>query len=262
MGPPPPMRPPGMKKGGVVKKADGGGLGKAYRGYPNSPTTEVDSAVSAHKRGGGVSKRAEGGTIDIKEGEETGMRKGGVVKKRQMGGGLGGQSPIASGGGQASSAPASAGLFGPGPGRGPTPPIEGPPTISGRPARPGLPLTVPLPPTLGTRLTRPAPGTTVSYSKKGGSIHPDEAQDKKLFKQMIKQEDKAEKRARGGSINPGHNPPTRGLPGSIYHQQGKGLASGGVVKTPLKNATGGGAGGKGRLAKARAAKSVPDKTEL
>lgn len=218
--------------------------GKAYKGYPNSPTTEVDSAVSAHKSGGGVSKRADGGStdtsIDIEheptEPEGASYRKGGAVKKRQMGGGMGGLGgpPMGGGlgGGEASTNPASAGLFGPGPGRGPTPAIQGPPTISGRPARPGLPLTVPQPPTLNARLQRPAPGTTVGYSKKGGSI------------------------------NPGHNPPTRGMPGSIYHQQGKGLASGGVVKTPLKNTTGGGAGGKGRLAKTRAAKSVPDKTEL
>jgi hypothetical protein len=129
-----------------------------------------------------------------------------------------------------------------------------------------MPLTVPLPPTLGTRLTRPAPGTTVGYSKKGGAIkgHADEAEDRKLFGKMYKEAEAKEEKGmkRGGSINPGHNPPTRGLPGSIYHQQGKGLAAGGLVKTPLKNMTGGGAGGKGRLAKTRAAKSVPDKTEL
>ena len=72
---------------------------------------------------------------------------------------------------------------------------------------------------------------------------------------------RAEKRKGGGVVNPGHNPAPRGMSGSVYHQQGKGFAAGGLVKTPLKNSTGGGAGGEGRLAKTRAAKSVPDKTE-
>jgi hypothetical protein len=46
------------------------------------------------------------------------------------------------------------------------------------------------------------------------------------------------------------------LRGSIYHQQGKGFAAGGIV-----NATGGAGGGKGRLAKTRAARKIPNKTE-
>lgn len=245
------MRPPGMKKGGWVKKAANGGFlkessGKGYKGFPNSPTTEVADAVSARKHGGGVKKRQMGGGMGP-------MGGGG------LGGGLGG--------GQAATAPpGGGGLMGLFPGRQPVGPQQGPPTISGRPMIQEQALTVPMPRS-GSSLPfarASAPGTTVGYSKKGGAIkgHDDEAQDRQLFKRMIKQEDKAEKRARGGGVNPGHNPPPRGMPGSVYHQQGKGLAAGGLVKTPLKNTTGGGAGGKGRLAKTRAAKSVPDATEL
>lgn len=91
-GPPIGARPPGLKKGGrvspspvlpnkeiyhnegrgfavggSVKKADGGFLrespGKTYQGAPHSPTTSVDDAVSAHKKGGAVKKRAFGGGL-------------------------------------------------------------------------------------------------------------------------------------------------------------------------------------------------------
>lgn len=75
-------RPPGLKKGGSVSPspilpnkeiyhqegrgyADGGFLretpGETYRGFPHSPTTSVDDAISAHKKGGSVKKRAFGG---------------------------------------------------------------------------------------------------------------------------------------------------------------------------------------------------------
>jgi hypothetical protein len=238
-----------MKKGGAVKKAANGGFlkessGKGYKGYHNSPTTEVNDAVSAHKHGGGV-------------------------KKRQVGGGMG-AAPVGGGGfgggGQASIAPpGGGGLMGLFPGRQPVGTQQGPPNVSGRPMIQPQALTVPMPRS-GSSLPfarASAPGTTIGY-KKGGNIHSDEKEDRKLFGKMYKEAEAKEEKGmkRGGSINPGHNPPTRGLPGSIYHQQGKGLAAGGLVKTPLKNTTGGGAGGKGRLAKTRAAKSVPDKTEL
>jgi hypothetical protein len=269
-GPPPGIRPPGMKKGGSVKLARGGSTsdppGKAYKGFPHSPTTEVDDAVSAHKKGGKVKKWQSGGGIGQAtssgvgvEDDASGYRKGGAVKKRQFGGGMGGMDPMsmsqAPGGGQAPPGVTGGGLLGPGPGRAPTPPIQGPPTISGRPARPAMPLTVPMPPTLGSRLSRPAPGTTVGY-KKGGEVHSDEAEDKKLIKRMLKQEDKAGKRASGGVVNPGHNQKARGLLGSKYYNEGRGYADGGVVNT-----SGGAAGGLGRLRKTKLAAKVPDKTE-
>jgi hypothetical protein len=190
-----------MQKGGVVKKAIGGPTGgRAYAGFPHSPTTSIDSAVSAHKAGGKVGKLANGGPLDKKKAEEEeeedddavdaltsddagppkagppptpstmGSAHGGSVKKRQRGG-----------------------LFGEAPGRRPTPPIKGPPTISGRPARPALPLTVPLPGTLAARRTRPAPGTQVGF-KKGGYKHEDEAADRKLIKSMLHKEKQKEKR--------------------------------------------------------------------
>jgi hypothetical protein len=86
VGPPPGIRPPGMKAGGAVKKAAKGGFlrdspGKAYRGFPHSPTTSVDDAVSAHKAGGqvkgGVGKHAEGGEV---ESEITGLKHGGSAE--------------------------------------------------------------------------------------------------------------------------------------------------------------------------------------
>jgi hypothetical protein len=46
-----------------------------------------------------------------------------------------------------------------------------------------------------------------------------------------------------------------GLAGTIYHNQGKGYASGGSVQ-------GGSGSGKGRLRKSRAAARIPAKTEL
>jgi hypothetical protein len=46
------------------------------------------------------------------------------------------------------------------------------------------------------------------------------------------------------------------LAAPIHHQQGKGYAAGGIV-----NRTGGAGGGLGRLAKSKAARKVPDKTE-
>ena len=87
-GPPPvgpvPVRPPGMKTGGSVKKAAKGGFlkekpGKSYRGFPHSPTTSVDDAVSAHKAGGKVGKHAEGGLVD-EDMEDSGYKRGGMVK--------------------------------------------------------------------------------------------------------------------------------------------------------------------------------------
>jgi hypothetical protein len=96
--------------------------------------------------------------------------------------------------------------------------------------------------------------------------HSDVAEDKKLFKKMYKEEEAKEekdgKRKRGGSVNPGTPSKARGMAGSSYKQWGKGYQAGGIVKTPLTNATGGGGGGKGRLAKSRAAARVPEKTEL
>jgi hypothetical protein len=90
--------------------------------------------------------------------------------------------------------------------------------------------------------TRPAPGTTTTYAKKGGFIkgekHDDEAQDKKLIKKMIG------KKASGGGVGPGlvgykyrTNGPTGGKgkglspysDAKVYRNQGKGFADGGNV---------------------------------
>lgn|SRR5262245_1366760 len=207
MGAPPPVRPPGMKKGGSVKLAIGGSAApKGYKGYPNSPTTEEGArdAVSAHKRGGGV-------------------------KKLQFGGGSGGLGGVPAAGSQGQGL---VGLLGSAaPGRGPMPAQRGTPTITGANQIPAQPLTVPQPKLASSFLQRPAPGTTASF-KKGGNVHSDEAQDKKLIKSMIAKEEKKEK-----------------------------YAAGGLVKTPVSNSSGGGATGKARLKKTGAAKSVPDKTE-
>jgi hypothetical protein len=259
----PPIRPPGMKRGGAVKKAKGGGVG--YRGSPYSPTTEVDSTVSPRKKGGVVYKRggrvkglaaggpADGGDDNGDNGEPEGLQFGGGAfgsmparpAAQQQPGGLGG-------------------LLGNIPGRTPMGPQQGPPTISGRPMIPAQPVTVPMPATLASFRARPAPGTMAGF-KKGGGVHSDVAEDKKLFKKMYKEEEakeeKAGKRKRGGVVNPGTPSKARGLAGSSYKQWGKGYQAGGIVKTPLTNATGGGAGGKGRLAKSKAAARVPDKTE-
>jgi hypothetical protein len=126
---------------------------------------------------------------------------------------------------------------------------------------PAQPVTVPMPATLGSFRSRPAPGTQPGFKKGGRVKHDDEAQDKRLIKKMLAKEDKAEKRAHGGVVNPGTPSKARGQAGSSYRSWGKGYQAGGVVKTPLTNATGGGAGGAGRLSKTRAAKKVPDKTE-
>jgi hypothetical protein len=224
-----------MKAGGSVKKAANGGFlkdsaGKGYPGYPHSPTKEGGDKVSAHKKGGGVKKLQFGGGSGLGSGAAPGTAQG-----QGLMGLLGSAAP----------------------GRAPMPAQRGTPTISGVNQIPAQPLTVPQPKLASSFLQRPAPGTTTAY-KKGGAVHDDEAQDKELFKKMMK----AEKRARGGIVNPGHNPAPRGMKGeSSYRNWGKGYRAGGLVKTPIKNATGGGSGGKGRLSKTRAAKSVPDRTE-
>lgn len=250
----PPMRPPGMKKGGVVKKANGGGVGKAYKGYPNSPTTEVDSTVSARKKGGRVTLKAggkvkglaAGGPADNGNGDDAAEPEG-----LQFGGGAFGAMPRTQPGGVG-------GLLGNIPGRTPQGPIQGPPTLSGRPMIPAQPVTVPMPATMASFRARPAPGTQPGFKKGGRVKHDDEAQDRKLFGRMMKEK---MGKARGGAVSPGTPSKARGLAGSSYKSWGKGYQAGGVVKTPLTNATGGGAGGAGRLSKTRAAKKVPDKTE-
>ncbi len=200
-----PVRPPGMKAGGSVKKAANGGFlkdsaGKGYPGYPHSPTSEAGDKVSAHKKGGGVKKLQFGGGSGLGSGATPGTTQGqGLV-----------------------------GLLGSAaPGRGPMPAQRGAPTISGVNQIPAQPLTVPQPKLASSFLQRPAPGTTTTYAK-GGAVHDDEAEDRKLFGRMMKERKRA---------------------------------AGGIVKTPVTNASGGGAGGKARLKKTGAAKSVPDKTE-
>ena len=110
----------GYKRGGHVKKRKEGGFlghepppGHTYKGYPHSPTTEEDDAVSPTKRGGKVpkgflkhiKKHAKGGKVHsdeaedrqlfhrmMKEGkthEKGGEKRGGHVK-RARGGVVGG----------------------------------------------------------------------------------------------------------------------------------------------------------------------------
>jgi hypothetical protein len=252
-----------MKKGGAVKKAVGGSAGKGYKGFPFSPTSEVKSTVSGRKKGGVVYKRggrvrglaAGGAAGDGENGEEPeGMQFGGGTfgsmgapqpSPQQMGG-LGG-------------------ILGNIPGRTPQGPIQGPPTVSGRPMIPAQPVTVPMPPTLASFRARPAPGTTPGF-KRGGGVHSDEAEDKKLFKKMYKEEEAKEEkgRKRGGAVgelggsnrsggtvlgSPGANfkvgsVPSKSVPkghksvlaGERYESWGKGRARGGVVNpgTPSK----------------------------
>jgi len=312
----------GMKSGGVVRKRKIGGdtsPGKGYRGFPHSPTTEVDSAVSARKRGGKAGRYANGGTTGAQEEDDVSgagpgkVKRGGKikshVKKRQMGG------PMTMGAPTGTQQPP--GFLGmPMPGRAPLPPQQGAPNLSGRPARPAQPLTVPMPPTLASMRARPAPGTTTSF-KRGG--HADEAEDKKLFKRMYKEEEAKEgkdekKRKRGGiapSIEGGHSvlgavhseqhiskPPAKSvqrgqthlpgekykswgvgkrkrgglagdsiqrsapttLPGDHYKSWGTGHRKAGGTVGPV-NASTGSSGGLGRLAKAKSAEKIPDKTE-
>jgi hypothetical protein len=52
---------------------------------------------------------------------------------------------------------------------------------------------IPAPNTLASQRLRPAPGTTVGFKRGGSAKHGDEAEDRKLFKRMFKQEEKGEK---------------------------------------------------------------------
>src|SRR5262249_54861537 len=152
---------------------------KGYAGYPNSPTTNVDSAVSARKRGGRVILKRGGRVRGLADGGETddsappgsaGGEDG--VEKMQFGGmpgaGFGGMpgggfsggpfggtgNPQAMGGGQAPGG--VSGLMGQIPGRTPQRPIQGPPNISGRPMIPAQPVTVPMPATMSSFRAWPA----------------------------------------------------------------------------------------------------------
>lgn len=254
-----PPRPLGMKTGGGVKKRRAGG--------PLSPTTDAEQR----------DQRSPGETIPAQR-----KRSGGAVRKLQMGGpaAAGATNPIAG---------LAGGLAG-GAGTRPTPVQPGIRTISGRPARPATPLAVPMPNTLAAQRFMPAPGTTTGF-KKGGEVHGDEAEDRKLFGKMM-HEREAKKRKRGGHVGPHATPhsvlsapkyhdegvgkraaggfvPTRqesedpGLAGTKYHQQGRGFKGGGYVdNAPMgPHMPGSAAGGLGRLEKTKMAGKVPAKTE-
>ena len=244
--PPGGVRPPGMKAGGGVKKAAMGKIGsksldqgKGYRGFPNSPTTEVDSAVSAHKTGGGVKKLQFGGP--------------------SFGGGA---NPMGAGGPQNTTG-GVAGLLGNIPGRAPTPPIQGPPNISGRPARPAMPVTVPMPATASSMMARQAPGLGVTYSKRGGGIGKlADGGDSDKWKAGVRvatEGVKAYGKKRGGAVS-SHSDEAEDKVLIKKEFKKRGLASGGIVRTPVTNATGGGSGAKARKAKTSAAKSEPGQT--
>jgi len=97
-----PPRPPlgGMKSGGAVRKKNGGSTGRAYPGFPHSPTSGDADAVSAHANGGRVGR----------------YRFGGLKKKLNPIGTLGGNNPnptMGSAGADASlQVPAAGGLGG------------------------------------------------------------------------------------------------------------------------------------------------------
>jgi hypothetical protein len=65
----------------------------------------------------------------------------------------------------------------------------------------------------------------------------------------------AKRRNSGGFVPKNQESKDRGLAGTVYHQQGKGYASGGSVR-------GGAGSGPGRLRNSRIAAKVPAKTEL
>jgi len=103
----------GYKRGGHVKKAKEGGFlghepppGKTYKGYPHSPTTEEDDAVSPTKRGGKVpaaflkhiKKRKAGGKVQHEDEAEDRKLFGKMMKeKRARGGKVGGKFTSAAG---------------------------------------------------------------------------------------------------------------------------------------------------------------------
>jgi hypothetical protein len=73
-----------------------------------------------------------------------------------------------------------------------TPVQQGPANVSGTPARKPTPLMIPPPANAAAALrARPAPGTMVGF-KRGG--HADEVADRKLFRKMMKEERRGEKR--------------------------------------------------------------------
>jgi hypothetical protein len=240
---------PGMKSGGVVKKQAGGGVGngggRAYRGFPHSPTTDVEDTVSAHKKGGKVGKiegklsglgtrepyaaggrvgkRANGGSANKKDNDDDSDADGSAAEEINLGdgGGDGGSAGVGDAAGDAPPAAADVaqqmmpstqrrggavkrrqgggtlpygGLVGPRPGiQTPQPAQQGVKTISGRAAIPAQPQMIPAPNTLASQRLRPAPGTTVGFKRGGSAKHDDEAQDKKLIRKMLKQEEKREK---------------------------------------------------------------------
>lgn len=103
------------------------------------------------------------------------------------------------------------------------------------------------------------PGALPYASKtfaKGGKVHDDEAQDRKLIKSMLAKEEKAEKKADGGFVPTNEKSKDSALIGSTYRNQGTGFNRGGVVKKAGSHS------GLGRLQKIPAAKAVPAKTEL
>jgi hypothetical protein len=173
-----------FKSGGSVKKAIGGDVkpSKAYRGFPHSPTTDVDDAVSAQKKGGSVKKKssyAHGGSIkrQLGGGALEAPTFGGVSSGAPSQGGLTGLAtpgmPGAMGGGAAQEGYDDAP---PRPGESELP---GTARLTGRrdPRRPfpGMPgggqlFIAPGRATIGPRVpSRPAPGLSTAY-KKGGSV--------------------------------------------------------------------------------------------
>jgi hypothetical protein len=200
---------PGMKSGGVVKKADGGSAGRTYPGFPHSPSSGDTDAVSAHSSGGRVSKKANGGPVKDKNGGkgDDDDSDDEALQEVSFDSGSTGPPDAMSAAQQNMPAPSQpssqkrggsvkyqrGGLLGVNPAGIPRPAQQGAPTISGAKGMPPQAQTVPLPGNLAARRARPAPGTTFNFKKGGKVAHDDEAQDKALIKRMLKQEEKSEK---------------------------------------------------------------------
>lgn len=215
---PPGARPPGMAQGGLagpsyhhwgegykhgghVKKAKGGFLkdppGHTYAGYPHSPTTGVDDAVSPTKRGGAVHKK--------------GYKRGGKVEsaKQEL---------------EESAAHEAA-------------------------------------------ESKTFERAEHKKMRRGGAVHSDVAEDKKLIASELAKHEKKEMavegklrhRKKGGFVPSKQNSKDPGLIRGIHHNEGVGYRKHGGHIPQLTTA--GSGSGKGRLQKSAMAAKVPAHTE-
>lgn len=168
------------------------GVPKA-RGDRGSRTCTIANPVATYARGGRACK-ADGGDVSLIEQanrnqtQASGRARGGRAKK----GSTHVNVIVAPGGG-------------PGAGAAPGPVV--PPTGSAAP--PPAPMMPPRPPMGGMPMAGGPPGAMppglIPPRARGGKVHPDEAQDRKLIKKMMKEEEKKEgetpERASGGKVH-------------------------------------------------------------